>query len=369
MGQVHLDGAGGDEQPAGDGVVAQAYADQADDLPFGRGQAGPAHGGSFTAAALAGGIGHRVVESKSRAFFPRRREAVLAEDVPGLADGAPGGAAVGGEAGCQVEQRPAGRFGGGEQACGVGEAFAGCGEHAEQLDAVAGVHPVATAVPGHGGLAGQVLGIGKPALVPGHDAIGVAERGRGDRLAAPAERGARLAGGGGRRGVVTGDGGQARQGGQGGGHEHDDRDAAPAVSRPAKRGDGGSSVLPGGGEASLGQRAEEFDQPDGAASSRGPAQSDLHLGCFELAQGGEQPGPPVARDRFGEAVRMRRQQATAAGFAGRTRSFPGQEERARVAVGKAIRRAMVRITQADPVIGEHLRQAVHTGVRCSYWPS
>jgi hypothetical protein len=28
----------------------------------------------------------------------------------------------------------------------------------------------------------------------------------------------------------------------------------------------------------------------------------------------------------------------------------------------------VHITQADPVIGEHLRQTVHTGVRCSYWP-
>jgi hypothetical protein len=37
-------------------------------------------------------------------------------------------------------------------------------------------------------------------------------------------------------------------------------------------------------------------------------------------------------------------------------------------VGKAIRRALARITEADGVIGEHLRQTVHTGVRCSYWP-
>jgi hypothetical protein len=29
---VHLDGAGGDEQPAADGVVPQAFPDQADDL-------------------------------------------------------------------------------------------------------------------------------------------------------------------------------------------------------------------------------------------------------------------------------------------------------------------------------------------------
>ena len=63
------------------------------------------------------------------------------------------------------------------------------------------------------------------------------------------------------------------------------------------------------------------------------------------------------------------QLASAAGFGGRTRSFPDQPERARVAVGKAIRRALVRITEADPVIGDHLGQAVRAGVRCSYWPS
>jgi hypothetical protein len=63
------------------------------------------------------------------------------------------------------------------------------------------------------------------------------------------------------------------------------------------------------------------------------------------------------------------QLASAAGFGGRVRSFPDQGERARVAVGKAIRRALSRITEADPVLGDYLRQTVHTGVRCSYWPS
>ena len=62
------------------------------------------------------------------------------------------------------------------------------------------------------------------------------------------------------------------------------------------------------------------------------------------------------------------QLSSAAGFAGRTRAFPDQPERARVAVGKAIRRALGRIAEANAVIGEHLRQTVHTGVRCSYWP-
>jgi hypothetical protein len=36
-------------------------------------------------------------------------------------------------------------------------------------------------------------------------------------------------------------------------------------------------------------RAEEFHQPDGAASPRRPAQPDLGLGRVELTQGGEQP--------------------------------------------------------------------------------
>ena len=62
------------------------------------------------------------------------------------------------------------------------------------------------------------------------------------------------------------------------------------------------------------------------------------------------------------------QLASASGFGGRIRSFPDDPERARVAVGKAIRRALVRITEADATLGDHLRQNVHTGVRCSYWP-
>ena len=283
MGQVHLDGAGGDEQPPGDGIVPQAFADQADDLQLGRGQAGPALGGAFAAAALAGGIGHRVVEGESLAFFPRLGEAVVAEDVPGLADSTCGGAAAGGKSGGQVPERLAGSAGGGEQAGGVGAALAGRGEHAEELDAVAGVHPVTAAVPLHGGLADQVLGGGELAPVPGHDALGVAERGGGDRLAAAAQLGACLGYHGGRRGPVTADGGHARQAGQGEGNEHDARDAAPAVGRPAERADGRGGVAAGGGETGLGQRADDFHQLDSASSPCGPAQPDLRFCRVELA--------------------------------------------------------------------------------------
>jgi hypothetical protein len=122
----------------------------------------------------------------------------------------------------------------------------------------------------HGGLADQVLGIGELAAVPGPDALGGAERGEGDRLAAPAQLGARLADGGGRRGLIAGDGGQARQVGQVVRNEHDGPNPASAVGGAAQRAAGGGGVTPGGGEAGLGKRAAEFHQPDGAASSRGP---------------------------------------------------------------------------------------------------
>jgi len=78
--------------------------------------------------------------------------------------------------------------------------------------------------------------------------------------------------------------------------------------------------------------------------------------------------PDRARPARAERDWLVAQLSSAAGFGGRTRAFPDQPERARVAVGKAIRRALARITEADGVIGEHLRQTVHTGVRCSYWP-
>ncbi|MEV0582114.1 hypothetical protein [Nonomuraea sp. NPDC050310] len=60
--------------------------------------------------------------------------------------------------------------------------------------------------------------------------------------------------------------------------------------------------------------------------------------------------------------------AAATGLGGRVRSFTGSDERARIAVGKAIRRALARIAEADPVIGAELKAGVHTGLRCSYRP-
>ncbi|WP_328454516.1 hypothetical protein [Amycolatopsis sp. NBC_00438] len=60
--------------------------------------------------------------------------------------------------------------------------------------------------------------------------------------------------------------------------------------------------------------------------------------------------------------------SAAAGLAGRVREFTGVEEKARIAVGKAIRRALTRIAAADAVIGDVLRDGVQTGNRCCYRP-
>jgi hypothetical protein len=80
------------------------------------------------------------------------------------------------------------------------------------------------------------------------------------------------------------------------------------------------------------------------------------------------PGTEADRAARTERDWLVAQLASATGLGGRPRLFPDDSERARVAVGKAIRRALTRITAADAVIGEHLRQAVRTGARCSYWP-
>jgi tetratricopeptide (TPR) repeat protein len=60
--------------------------------------------------------------------------------------------------------------------------------------------------------------------------------------------------------------------------------------------------------------------------------------------------------------------ARATAIGGRTRAFPSNQERARTAVSRAIRRSIRTITQIDAQIGEHLSASVLTGARCSYRP-
>ncbi|OLE22571.1 MAG: hypothetical protein AUG49_18605 [Catenulispora sp. 13_1_20CM_3_70_7] len=64
-----------------------------------------------------------------------------------------------------------------------------------------------------------------------------------------------------------------------------------------------------------------------------------------------------------------RELAAAAGPGGYSRAFTDDTERARIAVGKAIRRALDQIEYADATVAAHLRAAVHTGVHCWYRPA
>jgi hypothetical protein len=61
--------------------------------------------------------------------------------------------------------------------------------------------------------------------------------------------------------------------------------------------------------------------------------------------------------------------ASVAGLGGRTRKLASASEKARLNVTRAIRSALDRIAEQDPVLGEVLHRAVRTGNHCSYTPS
>lgn len=60
---------------------------------------------------------------------------------------------------------------------------------------------------------------------------------------------------------------------------------------------------------------------------------------------------------------------SALGLSGRRRTFATDYERARISVGKAIRRALAKISEADEHLGSMLSEAVRTGRKCEYQPS
>ena len=62
------------------------------------------------------------------------------------------------------------------------------------------------------------------------------------------------------------------------------------------------------------------------------------------------------------------QLAAAVGLGGRSRVAASASERARVSVTNALRRALARIEEAHPVLGQHLASSVTTGSYCAYRP-
>jgi uncharacterized membrane protein len=60
--------------------------------------------------------------------------------------------------------------------------------------------------------------------------------------------------------------------------------------------------------------------------------------------------------------------ARATGLGGRARTAGSSQERARVAVKKAISAATDRIATIDGPLARHLQAGIHTGLNCSYDP-
>jgi hypothetical protein len=81
-------------------------------------------------------------------------------------------------------------------------------------------------------------------------------------------------------------------------------------------------------------------------------------------------GVDAGAGRAGQAIEERdwllAELSAGTGLGGTARTFSDSGERARTAVGKAIRRATDRIHEADEIVGDHLRRSVNTGTRCAY---
>ena len=95
----------------------------------------------------------------------------------------------------------------------------------------------------------------------------------------------------------------------------------------------------------------------------------------------EQPGLELLDDEARRAYRARLEEldpddeerawlldqlGAATGLGGRRRTSGATEERARVAVRKAIVAALARIAETDPWLGRHLNDRVRTGLECRY---
>jgi hypothetical protein len=78
--------------------------------------------------------------------------------------------------------------------------------------------------------------------------------------------------------------------------------------------------------------------------------------------------PGLAGELTDERDRLLGELAAAVGLGSPGHPAAASEERARISVGKAIRRALDHVAAADPIIGQQLRATIHTGLRCCFQP-
>jgi hypothetical protein len=128
----------------------------------------------------------------------------------------------------------------------------------------------------------------------------------------------------------------------------------------------------------LAQGALPADTPNPAraAGSRQPQLDEVAMRDYRrrLAQLQEQIDEYDALNDLEHATRARTERdwlitelGAATGLSGRVRYFADDAERARIAVTKAIHRALNRLEAADATIGAELRSRVQTGLRCCFY--
>lgn len=100
----------------------------------------------------------------------------------------------------------------------------------------------------------------------------------------------------------------------------------------------------------------------------GRARDQYRRRLAELEDRQTQPGAQSDPALDEERDWLVRALASSYGVGGRERSFADEVERARKAVYRRVTDALRRVAKADPALGRHLRNSVHTGIYCSYTP-
>jgi non-specific serine/threonine protein kinase len=118
-----------------------------------------------------------------------------------------------------------------------------------------------------------------------------------------------------------------------------------------------------GGVVDVGDAGEAFDVQ--ARDSYRERAAELRAE-IEQAEAWNDPGT-LERAR-GELSALEAELGRGLRLGGRARREKQAAERARIAVKRRLDDAIRRIAEAEPLLGDHLRRTVRTGIRCSYVP-
>src|SRR5919108_261132 len=115
--------------------------------------------------------------------------------------------------------------------------------------------------------------------------------------------------------------------------------------------------------ATLGDAGEMLDAPAKAAYRRRLAEIEDDIEQARALGDSERAAQAGTERDF-----LVRELSRAVGLGGRDRRAASAPERARVGVTRAVRKAMARIGEHHPQLGEHLDRAIRTGTFCVYLP-